>query len=96
MWLAIRNLWSPAPRLRVAYYTFPDWRAKRRLRDAHARIELEGFEPREDYFQFEQPIPALAGAPDDEIVKIVADVITRLVDCRVFDVEVERLSRRKR
>lgn len=98
LWIGVRNLWSTAPRLRIDYYTYPksDWRARRRLREAHSGIERQGFVRRRDGFRFERPIEQLAGASSkktDRALKIITDVVGTLVSHRVFDVEVERVGR---
>lgn len=94
LWLAIRNLWSAAPLVRVEYYTFTDSRAKHRLRDAHARIEERaGFVKRGVTYRLDRPEPRLADAPDESAPAVMAEIVTTLVRSRVFDVDVERLRR---
>jgi len=95
LWIAIRNLWSPAPRVSIDYYPFTDWRAKRRLTAAHARIESRlGFERRRDTFRMEKPMPHLEHAGAAELEAAVGKILSALVDARVFDVEIERSTRR--
>lgn len=94
IWIAIRNLWSPAPRLAIEHYTFPDWHAKRRLEKAHARIEALGFGRRGDTFRFEQPVARLSEAHEAETMAVISGLLTTLVEARVFDVEIDRLERR--
>jgi hypothetical protein len=96
--ISVRNLWTRAPRLRVDYYTYPkrDWRARRRLREPHARIQRLGFDQRDSEFRFERPIEHLAGASQADhkvALEAIGDVLTKLVRSHVFDVEVERIQR---
>jgi hypothetical protein len=94
LWVGIRNLWTHHPRLWIDYYPLTDWRAKRRLGQAHQRIGRARFESYRDYYRFDEPVDALAGATPDqyaEALQAIWAVINKLVRCRVFDVEVERL-----
>jgi hypothetical protein len=98
LYIGIRNLWSPHPRLRVDYYTYPkkDWRAARKLNDAHAKIQRKGFKPVRHYFRFEQPTELLTGATPgqpDAALHVIADLVTTLVRSRVFDVGIDRFDR---
>jgi hypothetical protein len=95
LWIGVRGLWSPAPRIRIDYYPFTDWHAKRRLATAHARIESRlGFERRRDTFRMERPMPRLEQAGELEVEAAVGEILSAIVDARVFDVEIERLNRR--
>jgi len=95
VWIAIRNYWSPAPRLSIDHYAFDDWRARRRLEQAHARLERRlGFtRQRGGTFRREAPLPALASASHEQAITVIAPILTALVDSRAFDVEVERVHR---
>lgn len=62
LYIAIRNLFSDHPRLRILYYPVPGRRAQRMLRDAHARIERKGFVQMSTHYRFEKPIGRLRDA----------------------------------
>lgn len=96
VWIAIRNLFGPAPRLSIDYYPFPDWRARRRLEDAHARIESQlGFSMRRDSYRFDQPMTELSHATPADALSTIGERLSALVQSRVFDLEVERLASRR-
>jgi len=99
LYIAIRNLFADHPRLRIDYYTFDDWRARRRLSDAHARIGKRGFQAVNNYYRFDQPVERLRGAtaadPDDAIA-VIKECLSNLVRASVFDLEIERLGPRRR
>jgi hypothetical protein len=99
LWIGIRNLWTRTPRLWIDYYPLVDWRAQRRLADAHHRIEKANFRPRGKDYRFEEPVAELEGATAEEpaqAIEVIAGVLGKLVRARVFDVEVERLRRAMR
>jgi len=94
LWLAVRNLWSAAPLLRVEYYTFTDAWAKRTLKAAHARIQARGdFVKRPDGYRVDKPEPRLADADPATALDVMAEIVSFLARSRVFDVDVERLNR---
>ena len=61
LYIAIRNLFADHPRLRIDYYTFDDWRARRRLSDAYARIVKRGFKHVNNYYRFDTACGAAQG-----------------------------------
>jgi hypothetical protein len=99
LWIEIRNLSTRAPRLRIDYYTFPDWRARRQLKEAHQQIQRAGFQSIYGGYRFEKPIEKLAGATADNYavaLDVIVSQLDKLVRSRVFDVEVARLRRKYR
>jgi hypothetical protein len=97
LWIAIRNLFGPAPRLSVDYYPFPDWRARRRLEAAHTKIESTlGFAVHEDFYRFDQPMTQLSNATPDDALSVITELLITLVASGVFALEIERLAPRRR
>lgn len=95
LYIAIRNLFSDQPRLRVEHYTFHDKRSLRELREAHTRIRRKGFDPVSNYFRFERPLARLRGATadrPDKAFEVIAELITTLVRSRAFDVAIDDLE----
>ena len=96
LYIAIRNLFADHPRLRIDYYTFDDWHARRRLSDAHARIVKRGLKPVKNYYRLDQPVELLRGASaasPDAAIAVISGYLSRLVRAKVFDVEIDRLGR---
>jgi hypothetical protein len=89
MFFELRNLWSPAPRLRVWHWHFPDWRSRKSAREAYATLEdKRGFRQLRDGAVFEQPTPALAKADGPALVEAIGQRIAGLVESRAFDPDV--------
>lgn len=94
-WFAVRNLWSRAPRLRVEYYPYEDWRAKRMLKEAHEQIERRhGFEHWPGLFRYERPRPDLRDGAVEAFLRAFGEKLDQLVSSRVFDVEIRRQARK--
>jgi hypothetical protein len=95
-WLvvALRSLWSAAPGLRIDYWPYSDWRAKRRLEAAHRRlVSRYGFEECHGYFRSERPVPDLSGASVEVAAKTIGTVLESLIRSGVFEVAIERIER---
>lgn len=89
MFFELRNLWSPAPRLRVWHWHFDDWRSRKSAREAYATLEdKRGFRQLRDGAVFEQPTPALAKADGPALVEAIGQRIAGLVESRAFDPDV--------
>ena len=89
MFFELRNLWSPAPRLRVWHWHFGDWRSRRTAREAYARLaDKRGFRELRDGAVFEEPTPALATAGGPELLAVIGERVTGLVAARAFEPDV--------
>jgi hypothetical protein len=90
-WLSIdiRNIWSPAPRLRICQW-YPDIRrAKSQIQDAHSRLaNKDGFRQLEEGAAFEVPNPDLAGASTATLATAIGDRLTLLLHAGAFDPDV--------
>lgn len=94
IWIALRNLWSRAPRLRIWYWEYSDSRAKHRNRAAHEHIERQHGFVRWDNVSwlYEEPVPALATRDADDLRHEVSQRLSALVDAGIFAVAVARSS----
>jgi hypothetical protein len=85
----IRNLWSPAPRLRLWHWHWADWRSRKAARAAYPRLRSnDGFRQLPDGAVFELPLPELANARGDVIAHVLKKRLAELVDADLFDVDV--------
>lgn len=98
-WLSfeVRNLWSPAPRLRLFVWHWPDARTRKHVRNACAQVpDGEDFRLLTDCAVFERPMPILENADADVIVSAVWDRLSQLVAVGVFDPEIRYQNRHYR
>lgn len=95
IWIAIRNLWTRAPRLRIWFYDYTDTWAKHKGKAAYRSIEQEhDFEPRlSGGWRWENPVPRLSGGDAAALRQEIADRLSALVGAGVFDVAIRRARR---
>lgn len=94
LFFEIRDLWSPAPRLRLWHWHWPERRAKAAARAAYGRLDSKpGFRQLPEGAVFEETIGALENADAKRLAAVIADRVTRLVDASAFDEDIRYQQR---
>jgi hypothetical protein len=93
-WIALRNLWSRRPRLRVWWHAPPDPWARNKLKEPHKRIARLGFveQIKADYL-WDEPLPDEAienQGVEGAVLSDVSRLIRGLIRAGVLDVDVAR------
>ena len=94
MFFELRNLWSPAPRLRVWHWHWPDWRSRRTAREAYARLsERHDLRQLRDGAVIERPRPELENGAVDALVFAITRTMRELVKYGAFAPDVRYQAR---
>jgi hypothetical protein len=94
MYFEIRNLWSPAPRLRVWHWHWPDSRTRRAVRRGYELVgDKDGFRLLRDGAVFERHTPGLENADGATIADAIWKRLGELLAVGVFDPDIRYQNR---
>lgn len=92
LWLAVRNFWSRAPRMRLLYYPPPNRRSRLQIQPRLARLRRLHYEEVGDWYLLERAEPRLEARSPDTIACVYIEQLEQLVAHKVFETDLEWLS----